>query len=1107
MVTDTDDPTWYKDAVIYQLHVKAFFDGNDDGIGDFKGLLERLDYIQNLGVTAVWLLPFYPSPLRDDGYDISDYRAVHPSYGTMSDVRKFIREVHHRGMKVITELVVNHTSDQHPWFQRARRAPAGSSHRNYYVWSDTDQRYAGTRIIFSDTEKSNWTWDPVAGAYFWHRFYSHQPDLNFENPAVARAILNVMRFWLDAGIDGLRLDAVPYLCEREGTNNENLAETHSVLRQLRANVDASYRGRMLLAEANQWPEDVRPYFGDGDECHMAFHFPLMPRIYMAVAQEDRHPITDILRQTPDIPENCQWAIFLRNHDELTLEMVTDRERDYLWTYYASDARTRINLGIRRRLAPLMENNRAKIDLLNGLLMTMPGTPILYYGDEIGMGDNVYLGDRDGVRTPMQWSVDRNGGFSRADPARLYLPVIQDPVYGYQSVNVEAQSRTISSLLSNTRRLIAARQTVQAFGRGALIFLYPRNRKILAYLRQYKDETILCVFNLSRSAQPLELDLEAYKGRIPVELLSRSVFPAIADRLYGLTLQGYGFLWFSLIDPTQATSALIPQEPEPMPEFVTLVSPRGWKDLFAGRDLVELAGNVLPLFLPKQRWFGAKDRSIREVGLIRLVELPSSEPGSLDQDGWVLLVGEARFEAGAAEHYLLPLGMMWGTAGAGALAPLLPQTLAQLRRARTTGILYDAAGQSGLILELLRGIEENARVACLPAGELRFQRTKAFGERELPANRQISRIGAEQSNSSILIEGLGVLKIYRRLWTGIHPEIEMGRYLVEVAKFKGTPPLLGTIEMIDEAGNPMALGVLSSFIENQGDGWKLTLAYLRRSFEDWHRHELVDGTELDPHSYFMTLATNLGQKTAEMHLALCPDDETDPAFIPEPVTAADLNSWCAGVRQDAARIWSGLEIWLRQGGSTDAALIDRVTELLTLRAALLDRVAVAAAIEPALVKTRYHGDFHLGQVLVVENDFRIIDFEGEPRRPLDERRQKHTPLKDVAGMLRSVDYAAAVAIRNAVDLPATDRVDLEGFCVAWRDRTFQTYFEAYRAKVAGAPIWPSDETHAVALLNLLIIEKALYEIGYELANRPAWLIIPVEGLIRVLTRERGAFGDA
>ncbi len=540
-----DDPLWYKDAVIYQLNVKSFFDSNDDGIGDFPGLTSKLGYIRDLGVNTIWLMPFYPSPLKDDGYDIAEYTDIHPQFGTLEDFRTMLMEAHRLGLKVVTELIVNHTSDRHPWFQAARKAPPGSAERDFYVWSDTDQKYRGTRIIFVDTEGSNWTWDPLAKAYYWHRFFSHQPDLNFDNPQVLEAVLGIMRFWLDMGVDGFRLDAIPYLVEREGTNNENLRETHEVIRKMRAAIDANYRNRFLLAEANQWPEDVREYFGDGDECHMAYHFPLMPRIYMSIAQEDRYPITEIMQQTPDIPDSCQWAIFLRNHDELTLEMVTSKERDYMYTTYASDVRARINLGIRRRLSPLMENDHDRIKLMNSLLLSMPGSPILYYGDEIGMGDNVFIGDRNGVRTPLQWSPDRNAGFSRADPQRLYLPPIMDPVYGYQSTNVEAQLRDPSSLLSWTRRMLAVRKGSQAFGRGTRRFLRPGNRRILAYLREYGEDTILCVANLSRSAQPVELNLAPFKGRVPVEMLGRTAFPPIADLPYLLTLAAYGFYWFRL----------------------------------------------------------------------------------------------------------------------------------------------------------------------------------------------------------------------------------------------------------------------------------------------------------------------------------------------------------------------------------------------------------------------------------------------------------------------------------------------------------------------------------------------------------------------------------
>ena len=544
------DPLWYKDAVIYELHVRAFADSNGDGIGDFPGLLSRLDYLQDLGVTCIWLLPFFPSPLRDDGYDIANYVDVNPCYGTLDDFKKFLDAAHQRDMQVMIELVINHTSDQHPWFKAARMAPVGSPAREMYVWSDSDQLYKEARIIFTDTEKSNWTWDDNAKAYYWHRFFAHQPDLNFDNPAVIEEVLKAMRFWLDMGVDALRMDAIPYLVERDGTSCENLPETHSVIKAIRAAIDAEYANRLVLAEANQWPADVRHYFGDGDECHMAFHFPLMPRIYMALRQEDRLPITDIVTQTPAIPENCQWGLFLRNHDELTLEMVTADERDYMYFAYSADPRMRINVGIRRRLAPLLDNNRRRIELLVSLLLSFPGTPILYYGDEIGMGDNIYLGDRNGVRTPMQWNSDRNAGFSKCDPARLYFPLVMDPIYGYQVVNVEAQLSDQSSLLHWTRNMIALRKLFHVFGRGSMTFLDPANRKILVYIRELarKDgsrETVLCVANLSRFAQPVSLDMADYKGAEPVEMLGYVPFPTITEAPYVLTLAPYSFLWLEL----------------------------------------------------------------------------------------------------------------------------------------------------------------------------------------------------------------------------------------------------------------------------------------------------------------------------------------------------------------------------------------------------------------------------------------------------------------------------------------------------------------------------------------------------------------------------------
>ncbi|MDZ7723691.1 MAG: maltose alpha-D-glucosyltransferase [candidate division KSB1 bacterium] len=598
------DPLWYKDAIIYQLHIKSFYDSNDDGIGDFQGLVQKLDYLERLGATAIWLLPFYPSPLRDDGYDISDYYNINPDYGSLRDFRKLLREAHKRNLRVITELVINHTSDQHPWFQRARRSRPGTVWRDFYVWSDTPHMYEETRIIFQDFEASNWTWDPVANAYFWHRFYSHQPDLNFDNPRVQTELVKALDFWLDMGVDGLRLDAVPYLYERQGTNCENLPETHDFLKMLRAHVDEKYENRMLLAEANQWPEDAAAYFGDGDECHTAFHFPVMPRLFMGLQMEDRFPIMDILEQTPDIPDTCQWFMFLRNHDELTLEMVTDEERDFMYRVFVQDPRARINLGIRRRLAPLLDNDRRKIELMNILLFSLTGTPVIYYGDEIGMGDNYYLGDRDGVRTPMQWSPDRNAGFSKTNPQKLYLPVIIDPEYHYEALNVENYEKSMSSLLWWMCHIIDMRKQYKAFGRGSLKFLYSDNPKVLVFLREYEHEKMLIVANLSKHAQVAELYIDHSDFR-PVEVFSRNQFPDIhGDTPYTLTLSPYGYYWLHL-EPIETDTAAGHEG-----ELEELSIRKSWTSVFDNTH--EFVKDVLPVYLKTCRWFGSKARKIKRV---------------------------------------------------------------------------------------------------------------------------------------------------------------------------------------------------------------------------------------------------------------------------------------------------------------------------------------------------------------------------------------------------------------------------------------------------------------------------------------------------------------
>jgi maltose alpha-D-glucosyltransferase/alpha-amylase len=1092
---EVSDPLWYKDAIIYQLHVKAFFDANDDGIGDFEGLRHKLDYLQDLGVTALWLLPFYPSPLRDDGYDISDYRAINPSYGEMHDFRLFVREAHRRNIRVITELVINHTSDQHPWFQRARRAKSGSRLRDFYVWSDTDQKFLQTRIIFVDTEKSNWAWDPTAQAYYWHRFYAHQPDLNFDNPRVLRAVMDVMRFWLDMGVDGMRLDAVPYLIEREGTSNENLPETHEVLRRLRRELDARYRDRMLLAEANQWPEDVLQYFGAGDECHMAFHFPLMPRIYMAIATEDRHPIADIMRQTPDIPDTCQWAVFLRNHDELTLEMVTDRERDYLWNYYAADRRARLNLGIRRRLAPLMENDRRKIELLNALLISMPGTPVFYYGDEIGMGDNVFLGDRDGVRTPMQWSFDRNGGFSRADPERLYLPPIMDSVYGFEAVNVEAQSRSPSSLLNWLTRLIAARRSRRAFGRGTLRFLYPSNRKVIAYMRSYGDEILLCVANLSRSPQAVELDLSDWRGRQPVELLGRSAFPPIGELPYLLTLQGYAFFWFELL-PTSAETASLLTAP---PEFFTLVMPHGWGDLFRQPNLTQLQADVIPKFLPRQRWFGAKDQRVKAASVLARGELTRPAEDGTTSDKYLAEVIQAELARGERQRYFLPLAAIWSSADTELRQGLIPVTLAELRQFRREGALIDALSQDGLPLALIEAIRQDATIP-LEGGEIRCRKTALFDQIAAPERLVVRRSGAEQSNSSVIFDDYGILKTYRRLQPGPHPEIEMSRFLVERAGFANTPPLLALMEL-DLAGDngpeTHALGVLFGFVRNQGDGWTQALNYLTRYLDDALVSSGGHPSDLpDPDVFFLSLARQLGLRTAEMHRALAEQGFDDPDFSPEPITAGDVAEWRSALEASAVDMFSRLE---RERANLSAASQELAERLFAQREALFRQIRVLIPDQVQAQKTRFHGDFHLGQVLAVKNDFFIIDFEGEPARPLADRRRKSSPLRDVAGMIRSFDYASCTAVRQLAEARPAAAPRMAQLADAWRIRAVDGFRAAYRKGLRGCAAYPASKTQARTMLAFFTLEKAIYEVSYELANRPSWVDIPLNGVLNVLAK--------
>ncbi len=1263
------DPFWYKDAIIYELHVRAFADSNNDGIGDFPGLMSKLDYLQELGVTCLWILPFFPSPLRDDGYDISNYTDVNPSYGTLADFKAFLDAAHLRGMQVMIELVINHTSDQHPWFKAARLAPPGSPQREMYVWSDTEQKYRDARIIFTDTEKSNWTWDETAKAYYWHRFFSHQPDLNFDNPMVLDEVLKAMRFWLDMGVDALRMDAIPYLVERDGTNCENLPETHAVIKKIRAAIDADYANRLVLAEANQWPADVRPYFGDGDECHMAFHFPLMPRIYMALRQEDRLPITDIMAQTPPIPDNCQWGLFLRNHDELTLEMVTDDERDYMYFAYSADPRMRVNVGIRRRLAPLVDNNPRRIELLNSILFSFPGTPIIYYGDEIGMGDNIYLGDRNGVRTPMQWTSDRNAGFSKCDPARLYFPVIMDPIYGYQVVNVEAQQSDQSSLLHWTRNMIALRKLFQVFGRGTLTFLNPANRRVLAYLRDLDrgdgtHETVLCVANLSRFAQPVSLDLAAYAGSEPMEMTGYVPFPTIGADPYVLSLAPYSFLWLELqpaavksdtwTDPALETVPASFEDTQTSELAALDLMTKGWAGFIAGHGLQVLQA-ALPDWLPRQRWFGAKTRKIQSVKILDWVELPAAVAANteilpapaLPADSSIptaLFYCQIDYGDSSCDVYQIPIAFSTAELAEKVRADRPVAIMATLATPVGDGLLHDGTIREDLRQALLLLIERNATLelftprtaavqvaATLAAaatgrsareaviegaaeevlahperasrstpedGTVHLRPHEVFpppspleeGENsptaagEPPASRPLTaapveplprtaqpgeaatpprsdghtiqvpniqrlqprespsagdpeqrtgmlhgrasavfmsargnhylpgRVGsAEQSNTSVLFGKQLILKLFRRLQPGENPDVEIGRFLTEVAHFPRIAPFLGEIDITPATGEKTTIAMLQGLVTNEGDGWEWFLGQLASFFEA--AASLPPPIEIPAASFLgevtvprelhdfagpsLEAAALLGRRTAEMHLALATPTR-DTAFCAEPFTPEDLNRDSLRIQE---QIMSAMEALKAKFTSLPDEIIGEAAILLSKRRELLDRARNLATGDAGGKRIRIHGDYHLGQTLRVAGegpdggDFVLLDFEGEPARPLSERRRKQSPLRDVAGMIRSFSYAAQSALAQFLMVQEVgSELNLRIWARLWENAACAEFLRTYRVIVsADATLLPAPE-RAEALFSAYVLEKALYELLYELNNRPAWLRIPVAGIL-------------
>jgi maltose alpha-D-glucosyltransferase/alpha-amylase len=1092
-----DDPLWYKDAVIYEVRTRSFYDSNGDGVGDLQGLRSKLDYLADLGITAVWLLPHYPSPGRDDGYDCADYTDVHSDVGTIEDFDAFVHEAHKRGIRVITELVINHTSDQHPWFQRARRAPPGSVERDFYVWSDTADRYKEARIIFRDFEPSNWAWDPVANAYYWHRFFAHQPDLNFENPAVHEAVFGVVDFWFARGVDGLRLDAVPYLYEAEGTNCENLPATHEFLKKLRAHVDSKFTNRMLLAEANQWPEDAAAYFGDGDECHMNFHFPIMPRLFMSIQMEDRFPIIDILKQTPELHGSCQWAMFLRNHDELTLEMVTDEERDYMYRVYAHEAEMRINLGIRRRLAPLVGNDRKKMELLNGLLFSMPGTPVLYYGDEIGMGDNVWLGDRNGVRTPMQWSADRNAGFSRVNPQRLILPINIDPEYHYEALNVEQQQSNPNSLLWWTKRLIAMRKRYRAFGRGTVEFLHPANPRVLAFVRRHEDETILVVANLSRHVQFVELDLSGVKGAVPVELMGRTRFPAIGDLPYMLTLGGHDFYWFSLEAPRET-----PEERRSLTSELTL-SCSSVDALLFGEERA-LLEEALPVFLQARGLVHGAVTSAKITEAARLTD---------GDTPLTYLFVRVEYVEGESESFALPLLVVSEPSFDAEVVATLSFHDAQGRpTGHATLIEATTEGASRILLDAV------VRGRTFPTSEGKLVGGVVPGASiDADALHEAQVVDIDPLGASIRYDDQAVLKLLYRMEGGTAPELEIARIFQskEHTREPGarsplegiTPRVLGYVERRAGRHEPSTLALLEELIVNEGTAWQHARSELGRMYERviahpadaappiLPAHSLVELSLIEPPpehqeaiGAYRDWAMLLGRRTADLHHVLA--SSTDPAFEPAPYSTMDQRSKYQSGRNLVGRVLAGLRRSLDD-------LPSRSRRAASLLVNVEDKVL--AKFEPILTqriesrRIRCHGNLQLRRFLFTGKDFVVIGVGGGRERRLSERRRKRGALGDVAGMVRSFHYAAATSL---LALRPEDQARAEPWGWVWQSWASAAFLRGYLDTAADAVFVPNAPMLSV-LLDAAIIEKAFSEIATALQRRPDQAWIPMQGILRLL----------
>lgn len=1091
-----NDPLWFKDAIIYEVSVRAFSDSNADGIGDFAGLTSKLDYLEDLGINTIWLLPFFDSPLKDDGYDISDHTSIHPDYGTQADFRQFLKEAHARGMRVITELILNHTSDQHIWFQKSRKARAGSRYKNYYVWSDTSERYKDARLLFPDIEPSNWTWDNEAKAYYWHRFYRHMPELNYENPEVQLEMIKVIDYWLKMGVDGFRLSSVPFLFEKEGTSSENLPETHQFLKKLRTYIDNHYENKILLAEANLWPEDAAEYFGKGNECHMCFNYPLMPRLYLSLRTEDNYPIIDIFDQTPVTSDVNQWALFLRNHDEIGLEMVTEEEKDYLFKAYATDPNTKHNLGIRRRLAPLLNNDRRKIELLYTLLFSLPGTPVIYYGDEIGMGDNIYLGDRYGVRTPMQWNMNLNAGFSSANPQKLYLPVITDPAYRYESVNVTTQDENPSSLIWWIKHVVAMRKRLGIFGRGDLSFIESSNAKVLCFARSYKNQRVVVVANLSQFSQATTLDFSAYKNCDVTEVFSQNRFKNSVDREYPITIGPYGYFWFQIdtVEKKESSSA--------SGELPLFQSDLSWERTFSDYENVRfLERKVLQNFIRKCRWFGGKAKTISKVSINQLI------PVKADGEMHYLSIIEVHYVQRLPELYFLPIYFASSDSLFEKVEYTAQSVICRADFQGKTGFLVDSSYDKGFRDFLFQAMDRKVRMK-VDEGTLEFNSSVFVKLNSEQVDSKILK--AEQSNTSIIYNDKYFFKFYRKIEREINPDLEIIRFLSENTNFRNSPKYAGSIEYHDNNGQVMVFGLLQEKVENQGDSWVMTTDSVGRFYERVMAKakkeklpKLVNKSSITfdeaPEliqefigTGFYERVVRLGQRTAEMHLALA-SDKTNPAFSPEYFTPNYQRSLYSSLRKLVRDRLKLLQQSLNKLGFESQALAKNV---LASEETILECFGEIYKVKLDSIKTRIHGDYHLGQVLFTGKDFVIIDFEGEPGFSFSERRLKKNPLKDVAGMMRSFHYAAFGKILLNENYREQDLALLSQWADQWQHYASRFYMGAYMEKMGmGKNLSAQDEI----LMRVYLLEKAVYELGYELNGRPDWVIIPLRGILYQVDR--------